>query len=163
MDSDIDLSKLFFTGFFSNFDILIFQVAGLRASDVVLVGGKFTSPVLPGSVLRINVWKKSETMYIFHVMNRDTGAVVLSDGELGYAHLFCQSHNDLFLLLVGVTASVVFWWKIKTTVSSIISKKSCFNFKIKIIISPALYNCTFDISNVVVSVSVSAGRLVSRY
>ena len=59
----------------------------MRAPDVVLVAGKFTSPVLPGRILRINVWKMSSTKYIFHVMDRDNGAIVLSDGELGYVDL----------------------------------------------------------------------------
>ena len=55
----------------------------MRASDVVLVGGKFTSPVLRGRTLRINVWKTASMAYVFQVMDRETGFVVLSDGELG--------------------------------------------------------------------------------
>jgi hypothetical protein len=59
------------------------KITGVRASDVVLVGGKFTSPVLRGRTLRINVWKTASMAYVFQVMDRETGFVVLSDGELG--------------------------------------------------------------------------------
>lgn len=61
---------------------IVRQMLNNDVSQIRGVEGRFSSPVLPGHKLKVEMWRVSKDKIVFQVINQDTGKVCLSNGAV---------------------------------------------------------------------------------
>lgn len=75
------------------------QISNKSVAHVRRIEGKFAHPVVPGVSLITNVWKMSNTVFYFQVLDANSKKIVLDGGELEYIFFYINVGCYFFNLL----------------------------------------------------------------